>query len=161
MMMTRDEFESERDEILEAQDRMFHGIPFPAGKGLQEIVLWYGTTWPDLAGFIGIDESVTMRVGHGMMLDPIGPRFVDALAFALETDAAIIREAITFDRVHHGSGSDVSPTKPEHEKTYREAVAASAMSQDLRRFWLEDAPFPRWERPQRSAPAPGRVPDRS
>ena len=106
---------------------------------LPDLVAQGGTSVPKVAAAIGIDRGVLADIIAGRLQPPIGPRLVAALASALGTAGRTVREAVSasFDAPLAGHASSAAPSA-QQGRTYAQSIAASAMPEDRKAYWLAD-----------------------
>ena len=105
----------------------------------QELMQARGTTVAALARDLDIERGVIADLTGGRMLPPLGARFADALAKALDASTAAIGAALTRACQTPRLGLAKATGQPRIvQRPYADIIRSSGMSPDRKSYWLDE-----------------------
>jgi hypothetical protein len=105
----------------------------------QELMQARGTNVAGLARELDIERAVIADLTGGRMLPPLGSRFADALANALDASTAIIQEALARACQTPRLGLAKATGQPRVvQRPYADIIRSSGMTPERKSYWLDE-----------------------
>lgn len=105
----------------------------------QQLMQARGTTVAELARELGIERAIIADMAGGRMLPPLGARFANALARALNASVAAIDTALAQACRAPRLGLAKAKGQPKIvQRPYADIVRSSGMTPDRKSYWLDE-----------------------